>query len=204
MEIFPAVFLFALSASITPGPNNVMLMASGMNFGIRASLPHMLGVCLGFTLMVILVGSGLGFIFDRFPLIHEIIKILGILYLLYLAWRIARSAPTSLEGGNPRPFSFLEAALFQWVNPKAWIMVSGAVAAFTTADGAIHLQVAAITLAFFCVSFPSAGIWLCFGVGLKKLFASPGHQQKFNLAMALILVASILPVILETAKELAP
>ncbi|MCG8564846.1 MAG: LysE family translocator [Desulfobacterales bacterium] len=204
MEIFPAVFLFTLSATITPGPNNVMLMASGMNFGIRRSIPHLLGVCLGFTIMVILVGSGLGFIFEQSRAFHETIKIIGVLYLLYLAWRIANSAPTSLEGGKSRPLNFMEAALFQWVNPKAWIMASGAVAAFTTAGSAIQLQVMVIALGFFSVSFPCAGTWLCFGVGLKKLFASPGLQRTVNRAMALLLVASILPVILELVRQYFP
>ncbi len=197
MDLFPAVFLFTLSATITPGPNNIMLMTSGMNFGIRKSLPHLLGVCLGFTLMVVLVGSGLGFVFEKSTLVHQIIRMVGILYLFYLAWRIATAAPTGLESGETRPLRFIEAALFQWVNPKAWIMASGAVAAFTAPGPDLHLQVFTVTVAFFSVSFPCAGTWLVFGVGLKRIFTTPSLQRIFNLTMASVLVISILPVIFD-------
>ena len=194
MELVFVIFIFALSATITPGPNNIMIMASGLNFGVRKSFPHYLGICIGFPVMVVLVGLGFGLIFDAYPLIHEIIKVVGILYLLYLAWLIANSAPKSLDSTAPKPISFLQAVLFQWVNPKAWIMATGAVATYTSTDADIYIQVLLIASAFFVVSFPCVGSWLVFGASLKKLLKSSLHQRLFNISMALLLVVSIAPI----------
>lgn len=194
MELLLAIFVFASSTSITPGPNNIMIMASGMNFGTRKSLPHYLGICIGFPAMVVLVGLGFGFIFDEYPLIHEIIKIVGIVYLVYLSWLIANSAPKSLDSTETQPISFWQAVLFQWVNPKAWIMATGAVAAYTSAASDIYSQVLLIALVFFAVSFPCIGSWLFFGVWLKKLLKDSSNQRVFNICMALLLVMSIIPV----------
>ncbi|WP_441004114.1 LysE family translocator [Pseudocolwellia agarivorans] len=197
MEFFSAIFLFALSTSITPGPNNIMIMTSGLNHGVKFSLPHLLGICFGFPIMVILVGLGIGVFFEMYPMLHEIIKIFGIIYLLYLSWLIAVSSPTSLDGGISNPLSFIQAALFQWVNPKAWVMAAGAVSAYTTVSTDIFIQVLYIALAFFVVSFPSVGVWLVFGAGLKKYLKSPKHQKIFNVSMAILLVGSVLPVVKE-------
>jgi len=201
MEYLSALFVFAFTASVTPGPNNVMLMTSGVNFGVKQSLPHMLGVCIGFPVMLILVGSGLGFVFETYPMIHQVIKVIGVLYLLYLAWLIANSAPGSMEGRAPRPIKFIEAALFQWVNPKAWIMATGAVAAYTTLSANIYLQVLFIALVFFSVAIPSASVWLFFGVWLKNWLKSPGVRKKFNIAMALLLVLSVLPIVRDMVRH---
>lgn len=193
MEYLSAIFLFAISATITPGPNNVMIMTSGLNHGVRKSMPHLLGICFGFPVMVIVVGSGLGVVFQWLPILHTLIKVAGIVYLLYLAWLIANSAPTDLNGEKARPFTFMQAALFQWVNPKAWVMATGAIAAFTTVDGNIYWQSLVIAGVFFLIAFPCVGAWLYFGVVLKRLLSSPSYQRAFNIAMALLLVASILP-----------
>jgi threonine/homoserine/homoserine lactone efflux protein len=201
MEFFSAIFLFALSTSITPGPNNIMIMTSGLNHGVKFSLPHLLGICFGFPIMVILVGLGIGVFFEMYPMLHEIIKIFGILYLLYLSWLIAVSSPTSLDGDISNPFSFIQAALFQWVNPKAWVMAAGAVSTYTTVSTDIFIQVVYIALAFFVVSFPSVGVWLIFGAGLKKYLKSPKHQKIFNVSMAILLVGSILPVVKEVVDK---
>lgn len=195
MEYLSAIFLFAISATITPGPNNVMIMTSGLNHGVRRSLPHLLGICFGFPVMVIVVGSGLGIVFQWVPLLHTLIKVVGIVYLLYLAWLIANSAPTDLNGSKSNPFSFIQAALFQWVNPKAWVMATGAIAAFTTVDGNVYWQSLMIAGVFFLIAFPCVGGWLYFGVALKRLLTSESHQRWFNRAMALLLVVSIVPAI---------
>ena len=195
MEFYFSIVLFAFTATITPGPNNVMIMTSGVNFGIGKSLPHLFGICFGFPLMAIMVGMGVSVVFDNYPFIHELIKIAGILYLLYLAWLIATSSSFTQRDAQFKPLGFWQAAIFQWVNPKAWVMVTGAVAAFTTTAGNIYYQVLVIALAFFAVSFPCVGSWLVFGVGLKKILKSPRHLRLFNISMALLLVFSILPVI---------
>ncbi len=197
MEIFWAVLFFAFSTTITPGPNNIMIMSSGVNYGIKASVPHYLGICLGFPLMVLLVGLGFAVFFEQFPALHQLIKVLGTAYLLYLAWKIASADPQSIKTGKSKALTFWQAVLFQWVNGKAWVMASGAMAAFTTVAGVYWLEVSAITLAFLLVAFPCVGAWLLFGAMLKTLLNQPLAQRLFNVAMGLILSLSVLPVLIE-------
>jgi len=197
MDLLLAVLFFAFSTTITPGPNNVMIMSSGVNYGIKASLPHWLGICLGFPLMVLLVGLGFGVVFERYPHLHQLIKVLGVAYLLWLAWRIASAEPKAIEQGKSKPFSFMQAALFQWINGKAWVMASGAIAAFTTVGGVYWLEVSIITAAFLLVAFPCVGAWLVFGAVLRKVLTKALFQRLFNVTMAIILVLSVVPVILE-------
>lgn len=197
MEIFIAVLFFAFSTTITPGPNNVMIMSSGVNYGVRASMPHFLGICLGFPVMVLLVGFGFGVIFEKFPNLHQLIKVAGVVYLLWLAWHIASAEPKAIQKGEKKPFTFWQAALFQWVNAKAWMMASGAVAAYTTVQGNPVVEVVAITLAFLLMAFPCVGVWLLFGSLLRKVLSNSIFQRVFNITMGLILVASIVPVLQE-------
>ena len=197
MEIFIAVLFFAFSTTITPGPNNVMIMSSGVNYGVRASMPHFLGICLGFPLMVLLVGFGFGVIFEKFPNLHQLIKVVGVVYLLWLAWHIASAEPKAIKRGDKKPFTFWQAALFQWVNAKAWMMASGAVAAYTTVQGNPVMEVVAITLAFLLMAFPCVGVWLLFGSLLRKVLSNSIFQRVFNITMGLILVASVIPVLQE-------
>lgn len=197
MEIFVAVLFFAFSTTITPGPNNVMIMSSGVNYGVRASMPHFLGICLGFPVMVLLVGFGFGVIFEKFPNLHQLIKVAGVVYLLWLAWHIASAEPKAIQKGEKKPFTFWQAALFQWVNAKAWMMASGAVAAYTTVQGNPVIEVVAITLAFLLMAFPCVGVWLLFGSLLRKVLSNSIFQRIFNITMGLILVASIVPVLQE-------
>lgn len=197
MDLLLAVLFFAFSTTITPGPNNVMIMSSGVNYGIRASVPHWLGICLGFPLMVLLVGLGFGVVFERYPHLHQLIKVLGVAYLLWLAWRIASAEPKAIEQGKSKPFSFMQAALFQWVNGKAWVMASGAIAAFTTMGGVYWLEVSIITAAFLLVAFPCVGVWLVFGAVLRKVLTKALFQRLFNITMAIILVLSVVPVLVE-------
>ena len=197
MELIPSIFLFAATAALTPGPNNIMLMASGLNFGVRASMPHLLGVCIGFPVMVILIGLGLGFIFARYPACHLVIKIIGVAYLFYLAWRMAHASASTSEGGGGKALSFWQAALFQWVNAKGWIMASSAIAAYTSAGGGIYRQILIISLIFFIVTLPAVTLWLLFGAALQNLLKSPRRRRVFNMAMASLLILSVAPVIHE-------
>lgn len=197
MDVFFAVLFFAFSSTITLGPNNIMIMSSGVNYGVKASLPHLMGICIGFPLMVLCVGLGFGLVFQQYPWLHWVIKILGILYLFWLAWRIATSTPSSVEAEKRPPLTFFQAALFQWVNGKAWVMASGAIAAFTSLQGSFLFDVSQITAAFLLMSFPCVGLWLVFGALLRPLLAKPLPQRIFNIVMALLLVASVLPVVYE-------
>lgn len=197
MESFYSLLVFSVIAAFTPGPNNIMIMTSGLNHGVKASIPHLMGICVGFPSMILAVGFGLGFLFDRFPLLHGFVQLVGIVYLFYLAWLIANSAPSSLQGEKVPPLSFVQAALFQWINPKAWIMGTSALAAYTTVGASMSLQILTVVGVFMFMAFPSAGVWLMFGSSLRALLSDPLHQRYFNVAMALLLVGSIVPVIIE-------
>lgn len=191
------IILFAVSTTVTPGPNNAMLMASGVNHGVRGSVPHVIGINLGFPVMVILIGLGLGAVFDALPFLHSLIRVLGVAYLLYLAWLIAATPTADLDRGSAKPLSFWQAVFFQWVNPKAWVIVTGAIATYTTQEHNIYGQVLAIAGVFCVVGFPSSTIWLLGGAALRKALSNPRRQRAFNVVMALLLVGSICPVIWE-------
>lgn len=201
MESLYSLLIFSVIAAFTPGPNNIMIMSSGLNHGVRASIPHLLGICFGFPSMILAVGFGLGFIFDRFPHLHSMVQIVGIAYLFYLAWIIASSAPSEIKGRKAAPLSFFQAALFQWVNPKAWIMGTSALAAYTTVGASMTSQIFTVVAVFMFMAFPSAGVWLLFGTGLQRLLSNPVHQRYFNIAMGLLLVLSITPVIIELSSN---
>lgn len=196
MEALIPIVLFTFSTSITPGPNNLMIMSSGLNYGVHRSLPHLLGICLGFPAMIVAIGLGLGTLFSQFPLLHEVIRWAGIAYLLYLAWVIARTRQVD-SASDSKPFTFLQAVAFQWVNPKGWIMAVGALAAFTSPSGEMWLEIARIALTFIAVGGPCIVIWLLFGVGLKRLLNDPLYLRRFNIAMGLLLAASVVPMVLD-------
>ncbi len=196
LSLLGPLAMFALVSSITPGPNNVMLASSGLNFGFRRSVPHLLGVNLGFTLMIFLVGIGLGSVFQQVPQLYTVLKYAGAAYLLYLAWKIANSG--SMDDGETRgkPFTFLQAAAFQWVNPKAWVMAVGVVATYTPQNGFFaNLIIATVVCGI--VNLPSIGIWVTFGTALRRVLHKPWAIRAFNVSMALLLVASLYPVALE-------
>jgi len=193
---FLPLALFAFVSSVTPGPNNVMLTASGATFGYQKSLPHMLGISLGAALMLLLVGLGLGEMFEQIPVLYTVLKYAGALYLLYLAWRIANAGRMQSGQARARPLTFLQAAAFQWVNPKAWIMAIGIVATYTPHDGFItNLLLACLVL--MAVNFPAISIWTLFGSVLARALKSPTAIGRFNVFMALLLVVSLYPVALE-------
>lgn len=185
--------LFAFVSSVTPGPNNVMLTASGATFGYRKSLPHMLGISLGAAVMLLLVGLGLGAVFERIPMLYTVLKYVGAVYLLYLAWRIANAGRMQGGSGRARPFTFFQAAAFQWVNPKAWIMAIGIVATYTPHDGYFaNLMLACLVLMI--VNFPAISVWTLFGSALARVLKSEAAITRFNVCMALLLVVSLYPV----------
>ncbi|RNF34221.1 LysE family translocator [Paracoccus methylarcula] len=192
-EMLLALAGFAFVTSATPGPNNMMLMASGANFGIRRTVPHMLGVAWGFALMIVLVGLGIDRLIAANPALETALKWISLAYMLWLAWKIAHAAPPQQSGetARARPFTFLQAAAFQWVNPKAWAMALGALSAYAAGVGGA-LVVGAV---FAVVNLSSVSIWAMSGQGLGRLLTTPGRLRLFNVSMAVLLVASMLPVL---------
>ncbi len=192
-DLLLALLGFAFVTSVTPGPNNMMLLTSGVNFGFRPTLPHMLGISLGHALMVFLVGVGLSGVFVAFPQAMLALKILSVAYMLRLAWKIAHAgAPKPGQAGGA-PFTFWQAAAFQWVNPKAWAMALGAVANYTGGSGLA--AVAVVALVFAGVNLPSVALWAAAGEGLRGWLAVPARLRAFNWTMAGLLVASLAPVL---------
>ncbi|MDR9826599.1 LysE family translocator [Vibrio sp. FNV 38] len=203
MDHLLAIILFAVSCSITPGPNNIMVMTSGANFGAKKTLPLLAGICIGFTFMLLLVGFGFHQLFEQFPHLHLIIKCIGVSYLLYLAMLIARSEGAVNEMSQGKPFTFLKGALFQWVNAKAWIVATGAIAAFTRVDANFTTQNLMIAAVFLIVSFPCVGVWLTLGSLLKRMLSSPASRKKFNYSMSILLALSVVPVVGEIIVQLS-
>ena len=194
LDLFLALLVFAFVTSVTPGPNNTMVLASGVNFGVRATVPHMLGIGIGFSLMVFVVGLGLGRLFATYPFIFDVLRVAGALYMLWLAWKIAHSAPPSGGESKARPISFVQAALFQWVNPKAWIMAVTANATYAIVGQPVASALT-VACAFAVCSVPSNLTWVCFGAALRKLLQSPLALRIFNISMAVLLVASLVPLL---------
>ena len=192
-----AFVAFAFVSSITPGPNNLMLMASGANYGFARSIPHMLGIGIGFVIMVALVGVGLIQVFDSYPASYTYLKIGSVAYLLYLALKIATASPPAQgKECNGKPLSFMQAALFQWVNPKAWTM---ALTAITVYAPSRSLEMILLTaLVFGVVNLPSVSMWTVLGQQLQRLLRNDYQLKLFNLTMAALLVASLLPVVMPT------
>ncbi|MDX3894151.1 LysE family translocator [Pusillimonas sp.] len=195
-DLLLAFSLFALAASITPGPNNTMLLASGAAFGFRRTLPHMLGVASGFFLTVLSIGLGLGAVFRSFPELYVWLRYLGTAYLLYLAWRMAASTPSG-SGGQGRigagPLGFLDAAAFQWINPKSWTMAVAALSAYTPTDN--HLAyVVILSSVWTLIVLPCVALWTGCGSLIRPVLDDPSRRRRFNRAMALLLVASLYPM----------
>ncbi|MEO0944360.1 MAG: LysE family translocator [Pseudomonadota bacterium] len=184
-----ALIGFALASSITPGPNNLMLMASGANFGFRRSLPHMLGISLGHMFMIVMVGLGLIGLFELFPVLDTVMKVVSIAYLLFLAWKTANAAAPQDGTTAGSPLTFLQAAAFQWVNPKAWFMALTAITVYAP-DRTLPM-VALVAVIFSCTNFPSITVWTTLGVQLRRWLTSPTRLRNFNWTMAALLVASL-------------
>jgi Putative threonine efflux protein len=191
-----ALVVFAFTTSITPGPNNMMLFTSGVNFGFRRTIPHMLGIGAGFLSLLIGVGFGLGALLSTVPVLYTALKIAGGLYLLYIAWKIGTSRSLSDGGAAARPMSFLGAAAFQWVNPKAWVMAVTAMATYADpSPGRYVFSVLLIGLVFAAVNLPSVSTWAGFGSALREWLSVPARLKWFNITMAVLLVASLWPML---------
>jgi threonine/homoserine/homoserine lactone efflux protein len=193
LDLVLALFVFAFVGSVTPGPNNLMLLASGVNYGLRRTLPHIAGVSLGVAAMVLVLGAGLARVFATAPRLEIALKIAAVIYMLWLAWKIATAAPSDQVDATGRPLTFLQALGFQWVNPKAWAMALTALGAYALGDGLAGVLV--VALVFVAVGPPSNILWVVMGQGLRRLLAKPVLVRRFNVSMALLLVASLWPVL---------
>jgi threonine/homoserine/homoserine lactone efflux protein len=187
---------FSVAMYITPGPNNVMVAASAANHGIRATVPHMFGIAIGFSVMLTLVCAGLGSTLLSWPLLLPAFRWIGAAWLAILAWQIA-SAPAPGEGGRSRVLGFFGAAAFQWINPKAWLIAAAAAGEYLSPNQPLLLQLARIFIIFLAVGMPCLMVWALLGSGAGRLLHSPAKLRAFNVAMALLLVVSLIPVLIE-------
>lgn len=191
IDIIMALSLFAFVSSITPGPNNLMLMTSGVNFGLKLTLPHLFGVAIGFTVMIVLVGAGIVQLFDAWPMSYSVLKVLSISYLLYLAYKIATStAINKQDNTEAKPMTFVQAALFQWVNPKAWTMALTAVSVYSPTGSIIAILI--VALVFGAINLPCIGVWAMLGDKMQSTLNQQKYLIWFNRMMALLLVLSLL------------
>ena len=190
-----ALVSFAFATSITPGPNNIMLTASGVNFGFARTIPHMLGIGAGFMALLVAVGLGIGAIFAAAPELQTILKVVGAAYILWLAWRVANAGPVGEAADQrSRPMTFWEAAAFQWVNPKAWVMAVTAMAVYTNPERPF-LSVLIVVFAFTLVNLPSVSCWAGFGMALRGFLADPVRLKWFNIAMGVLLAVTLWPML---------
>ncbi|MDX2224030.1 MAG: LysE family translocator [Rhodospirillaceae bacterium] len=193
-DLLWAFAVFALVSSVTPGPNNLMLLASGANFGFRRTLPHLAGVVIGFAVMAAAVGLGLGELFARVPALYDIMRWVGATYLLYLAWKIATAAPPDAGSANrARPMGFWAAVAFQWVNPKAWMMAVGAISTYAPAGD--PAWIVGLVLLFGLINAPCVAGWAAFGARVGRYLQRPRLRLAFNGTMAVLLVASLVPMV---------
>jgi threonine/homoserine/homoserine lactone efflux protein len=194
--VFAGFLVFALVASITPGPNNLMMMASGTTFGLRRTLPHMAGVVLGFGAMTAAVGLGLAGVLKASPILFSVLRWAAAAYILYIAWRMVTARGPGVAVTDERPMSFLAAVSFQWINPKAWVMALGAVGTYAE-HGRFLVDVATIAVCFMLMTVPSSLVWTSFGAAIRRWFKKPSHLKAFNWTMAILLVASMYPLVTE-------
>ena len=194
-----SIATFTLSTCVTPGPNNIMLLSSGLTFGYKRTMPHMTGIVVGFPLMILLIGIGLGIVFEKFPILLSVLKVIGILYLFWMAYKIATNKTTVevKENSQSKPFTFLQSALFQWVNPKAWIMGITAISIFVTSKDDSLIQVVIVSFIFMLSGVVSTNLWTSGGVVLKRFIKDESHVRKFNILMAFFLLLSVIPVIFQ-------
>lgn len=196
-ELLLAFVAFAVVSAITPGPNNMMVMASGLNYGIERTMPHVLGIVFGFGLMVFLAGLGLLSVLDLVPFLYNTLHIISILYLLYLAWKIATAAPLGAEKiSKKKPMTFLQAVAFQWVNPKALVMAMAAITTYVpeTPESDFLFNVTIVSVMYALVTLPCVGAWAVFGNGFRHFLKNPIYYRIFNVTMAILLVLSLYPL----------
>lgn len=194
VELLLALLAFAVVSTATPGPNTLMLLASGVNHGFRRTVPHILGVAIGFPVMVLAVGLGLGEVFVRVPGSFDVLRVVGAGYLMFLAWRIARAGPIEVDEGTARPFSFWQAAAFQWVNVKGWVMAVTATTVYVVPVDFTR-SVLVIALVFALVNLPVSSAWTWFGTAVRRWLSSERSVRRFNVTMAVLLVLTLYPML---------
>jgi len=195
-QLLLAFVVFAAVMYFTPGPNNVMLLSSGLTYGFRRTLPHITGIVIGMGFMIAAVGFGLGTVFIAYPVLQTILKYAGAAYLIYLAVAIAMSGPPKPGKAGRGPMTFWGAAVFQWINVKGWVMVIGSITAYA-AIAAFPWNIVIQTLITLIVGVPATVAWALFGSALRPVLSSPSAVRAFNVVMALLLLASLIPVLLE-------
>ncbi len=195
-EILIALIGFAFASSITPGPNNLMLMASGANYGLRRTVPHMLGISMGHAFMVVMVGVVLLKVFDAYPVLNIVLKILSAVYMTWLAWKIANAVPPEAQQVEGKPFTFLQAAAFQWVNPKAWFMAITAISAYAPQDKGVLFGSLLVAVIFSATNLPSVTVWAWMGVQVRRWLGTARRLRVFNVTMAVLLVGSLYPMLM--------
>lgn len=183
--------LFAIAAAFTPGPNNVMVTASGQAFGFARSIPHVAGVTAGFAVLLVAFGLGLGQLFTLYPRLHDALRIAGVAYLLYLAWRIATAGDPAAAKGTARPLTFLEAALFQWVNVKGLVVAASVVTAYTTGGARLMGELSVIVVVFSVATAGAVSVYCLFGVAINRVLTSDRARRIFNYSMAVLVALSV-------------
>ena len=194
-DLLLAAAAFILASSITPGPNNTMLMASGVNFGMRRTLRHLAGVQIGFGIMLLAVGLGLHAVLAQFPGFYDALRFAGAAYMLVIAWKLATAQSASADVQRPaQPMGFWAAVAFQWVNPKAWVMAVTFMSTYPPAQAGFA-QIAPLVLLFIVLGAPCSAVWAGFGSAMRSFLQDPKRLRIFNVTMALALVASLYPML---------
>ena len=193
-SLLTGLVLFCFVSSITPGPNNLMLMATGANFGARRAAPHASGIVLGFTFMIVAIGLGVAQLFQIYPLAHQLLGVVSVIYLIYLAYKTA-TARTNLDSPEPtgKPITFWQAAAFQWVNPKAWTMALAAVTVYAP-QPVTYKEVIVVAAIFGAINLPCISVWLMLGVKMRRFLTTPARLRGFNWTMAGLLILSLAPM----------
>jgi threonine/homoserine/homoserine lactone efflux protein len=195
LDAIVAVAVFTFATAFTPGPNNIMVTASGVNFGFARTIPHMAGITIGFLVLIVACAAGLGLVFTAVPALQLALKIIGALYMLWLAWKVANARPASeSEDDLARPLTFLQGAAFQWVNPKAVVIALSAISLYVRPDHRLADILVVLLLFGFFTAF-TVITWTGFGVALRAVLRDPRRARIFNVVMALLLVASIAPMV---------
>ncbi|MRX09450.1 LysE family translocator [Pseudoduganella sp. FT25W] len=194
-ELLLPLCTFAAITTITPGPNNTMILASGLNYGFKRSLPHLFGIVCGFSFMIFSTGLGLHAVFEQVPMLQTILKYAGAIYLLWLAWKLAHAAPMNAQQASlSKPMGFWGAAAFQWINPKAWVMSLSALTTYLP-QGFHVADVALLSGVFGVIGIFCVGSWALFGVAMRRVLQDPRSVRIFNVVMALALVATLYPLL---------
>jgi threonine/homoserine/homoserine lactone efflux protein len=195
METLLPLLGFVVASTVTPGPNNLMVLASGANWGLARTLPHIFGIAAGFPVMIVAIGFGIGAVIEAAPWVETVLKYVAFAYLLWLAWKVARAGRPEAGPGDAKPLTVLQAAAFQWVNPKAWAIMLSGIALFIPANGNRVLQIGFFALLFGLACLPNGVMWALFGRAIAGFLQDDTRRHWFNITMAILLVASALPAL---------